>query len=67
EGLLIDPIGNPRTVRIYTRDTNANNIIFQDHINPQSVTSQVLPGNERELRFCFRLYKIQNTCRPKSD
>ncbi|RHZ43303.1 hypothetical protein Glove_197g106 [Diversispora epigaea] len=44
EGFLIDPIADPQTVKIYTHDANTNKIIWQDHIKPQTITSQVLTG-----------------------
>ncbi|CAG8701516.1 9071_t:CDS:1, partial [Acaulospora morrowiae] len=44
EGVSIDPIANPPTVRVYSYNSNTNNVIWQEFINPQTITSQVLTG-----------------------
>ncbi|RHZ44301.1 hypothetical protein Glove_743g4 [Diversispora epigaea] len=45
EGILIDSISNPSTVRMYTCDnTNSNIVIWQEFVNPQIIASQILPG-----------------------
>jgi len=44
EGISIDPIANPPTVRIYSYDVNTNSVVWQEFVNPRTVTSQVLSG-----------------------
>ncbi|CAG8579498.1 1763_t:CDS:2, partial [Scutellospora calospora] len=44
EGVSIDPIANPPTVRVYSYNSNTNSVIWQEFVNPQTVTSQVLTG-----------------------
>ncbi|CAG8715996.1 5701_t:CDS:1, partial [Acaulospora morrowiae] len=41
EGVSIDPIANPPTVRVYSYNFNTNSVIWQEFVNPQIVTSQV--------------------------
>ncbi|CAG8618777.1 3696_t:CDS:2, partial [Dentiscutata heterogama] len=50
EGISIDPISNPPTVRIYSFDANTNNVVWQEFVNPQTVTSRVLPGFIMDMR-----------------
>ncbi|CAG8687836.1 11946_t:CDS:2, partial [Acaulospora morrowiae] len=44
EGISINPIANPPTVRVYSYNSNTNGVIWQEFVNPQTVTSQVLTG-----------------------
>ena len=42
--ILIDPIANPPTVRIYNYDVDTNSIVRQELVNPRTATSNVLNG-----------------------